>query len=217
MIPALALLVPVLLRRTPTVDARATYAIRAVIELGGDDDVRFTGSSKERVAAVEDGTIATSVETKLSVDVMGVVREGRTILSTRTERTDGTLVTPAKLDPTALFATSRTERLRVLFAPAAPVEIGEGWWRTAPKGEQGAAFSSYSRLEGEEKAEGRDAWRVSTDAREAGDDAPVRVRGMLWIDKTDGSLVRGQWTIEGFTYSPTAPPGNARLEYTRVG
>ena len=220
--PALALLLlaapGVPLARTPRVDDRAVYALRALIDLGGQDDVRFTGTVKERVKAVESGTVTTEVETAISVDLAGVVRQGRPVASDRVERLDGELVTPAKIDETLLFATPRVDRLRAFYPPAAPVAVGASWWRTGERSEAFKAppFASHFQLEGEEKLGARDVWRVASDATEAADERPARVRGMLWLDKADGSLVRGQWTLDNFTYGPTDPSSHARLELSRV-
>ena len=209
---------PILLARTPKVDDRATYALRAVIDLGGQDDVRFTGTFKERVSAVAGEVLTTSVETKISVELMGVVRESRSIASDRVERLDGTLLSPAAVDGTVLFATGRVDRLRAFYAPAAPVEIGAGWWRTEGRNDalKSPAFSSYLKLVGTEKIGERDTWQVSLDANEADDERPTHVKGMLWLDKANGALVRGQWTLDGFSYGETVSTSKARLELTRT-
>ena len=218
MLLASLLIAPVAFVRTPKVDDRATYSLAALIDLGGQDDVRFEGTFRERVKAVENGRVTTSVSSLVRVDVMGVVREGRAVESDRVEGLDGSVVEAAKVDGVLLFATLRVDRLRAFYPPEKPVESGVGWWRTEGRRDESKAppFSSYLVLLGEEKVGTRDAWRVSLDAGEVAEDRPVRVRGMVWIDKGDGSLVKGQWTIDGFTYSATAPPGNARLEMTRT-
>ena len=98
------------------------------------------------------------------------------------------------------------------------MEIGASWWRNEGRDEEAKSppFASYLRLEGEEKVGKRDTWRVSIDANEVDDEHPTHVKGMLWLDKSDGGLERGQWTIDGFTYSPTSPPGKGRFELSRV-
>ncbi len=52
--------------------------------------------------------------------------------------------------------------------------------------------------------------------RDVDDASPVHVKGMLWLDKTDGSLVRGQWAIDGYTYSASSPPLHAKYELARA-
>lgn len=151
MAPALALLAlaPVTLARTPKVDDRAVYAVRAVIDLGGQDDVRFSGTSIERVKAVADGLVTTAVGFQVSVDVMDVVRQSRAIESDRVERLDGTLVTASKSDSTLLFVTPRMDRLRAFYPPAKPVEIGAAWWHTEERRDDVKVppFSSYLTFE----------------------------------------------------------------------
>ncbi len=215
---ALLLIAPASLKRTPAVGARVVYAVKATIDLGNQGEVRYSGKSEEQVKTVEKGLLTTTVETAVTVDVMGVVREGRPVVSERVERLDGTIVTAAKADSVVLFATPRIDRLRSFYAPVAAVEIGAGWWRTEEKDDAAKSppFSSYLKLEGEEKVGARDTWRVSIDANEVGDEHPAHVKGMLWIDKADGALERGQWVIDGFTFSATAPPGKARYELSRT-
>ena len=211
-------LAPVSLARTPTIGARVSYAMRASIDLGPRGEVRYSGKVDETVKAVEKDLLTTAVEATTTVEAMSVSRQGRPILSDRVERLDGTLVTPAKPDEVVLFATTRVDRLRAFYVPSAPVEIGGAWWHTEGKGEPSKSppFSSYLKLEGEEKVGVRDTWRVSLDANEVEDEHPTHVRAMLWIDKADGALERGQWQIDGFVYSPTAPPSTAKLELSRT-
>ena len=209
----------VALRRSPKVGDHAIYALRALIDLGGKDDIRFEGSLNETVKRIDGETIATAIESRVSVDALGIVRQGGTLSSTREERLDGTLLAAAKIDPTLLFAGPRVDRLRTLYLPKVPVEAGASWWHTEGKDEvlKSPPFSSFQRLEGAEKIGDRDAWRLSVEANEADDANPVHVKGMVWIDKSDGSLVRGQWTIDGFVYDAKTPAMHARLELVRTG
>lgn len=215
---ALLLAAPITLKRTPKVDDKAMYAMGALIDLGGQDDVRFTGSLNERVKSVEGDTVTTAVESRVSVEVLGVVRQGAMIQSDRVEKLDGTTVSPGKMESTLLFAGARVDRLRTFYLPPAGVEIGEGWWRTEKRndGFKAPPFSSFLKLEGEEKMGKRDVWRASVDANEADEAAPVHVKGMVWLDKADGSLVKGQWTISGYVHNANTPAMTARYELTRV-
>ncbi len=207
----------VTLVRLPKVGDKATYEMRAIIDLGGRDDVKFTGTSTERIKSIEGGLVTTSVESRTTVDVMGVARESRPIVSDRLERLGGGLMAAERVDETVLFASARVDRLRAVFLPTAAVAVGGSWWRNEEKDAKLDAppFSSYLRLVGEEKIGKRDAWQVSLDANEVDDARSIHVKGMVWLDKSDGSLVRGQWTIDGFTYGATDPPGKARLEIVR--
>ena len=211
-------LAPVVLRRAAKVDDRAQYAMKALIDLGGQDDVRFTGIFNERVRSVEAGAVTTAVESRVTVDVMGIVRQGGLLTSERVEKPDGTLVAPARVEATLLFGVPRIDRLRGFYFPAGPVEAGTGWWHTEPgnEGFKAPPFSSYIKLEAEEKIGRRDVWRASLDANEVEDAAPVRVKGVVWLDKADGSLIKGQWTISGYVYGGATAPLNARYELTRV-
>lgn len=214
----LLLLAPVDLRYVPKVGDKATYAMRASIDLTNQDEVRFTGKVVELVKSVQDGVVTRAVENTLNLDVLGVMRFGRPLASEQVERLDGGLVKAATVDDTLLFATARIDRLRAFFPPTAPLEVGSAWWHTDDRSEalKAPPFSAYSKLEGDEKIGARDAWRVSIDANEVGDEHPVHVKGMVWLDKADGSLVRGQWTIDGFSYNPTSPPGHGRYELSRM-
>lgn len=214
----LVLFAPVALQRTPKVDDRAVYAMRGLIDLGGQDDVRFTGTSTEKVKSLTGDTLITGVETKVSVELMGVVRESRSIASDRVEKLDGTLLSPSAMDSTVLFATPRVDRLRAFYVPSGPVEVGASWWRTEGRNDalKAPAFSSFLKLVGDETVGTRETWKVSLDANEADDEHPVHVKGMLWLEKTNGMLVRGQWTIDGFTFSETSAASKARLELTRT-
>lgn len=216
MLSALALLAlaPATLARLPKPGDRARYRLGAVIDLPGQDPVRFEGTLDEKVRSVESGLVTTEVISQISVDLTGIVRQGLPVESVRVERTDGELVTAAKIDSTLLFATFQVDRLRAVYLPPSPVEIGAGWWRTHVKGET-PPFASYLTLVGEEKIGGWDSWRISIDATEADDSRPIHVKGMVWIDKTDGALIKGQWTIEGFAFKPTAALRDARLELSR--
>lgn len=210
-------MVPASLHRTPKVGDHAAYAMKAIIDLGGKDDVRFTGTFDEKVKAVEGEDVTTTVDSRIQVDVMGVARQGGALSSDRKEKLDGTLVSPARIDSTLLFGVPRIDRLRALYRPKDAVEVGASWWHTEAKNETFKAppFSSYGKLEGDEKVGARDTWRVSIDANEVEEASPTHVKGMVWIDKADGSLVRGQWTMNGFVYSLTTPPMNARMELVR--
>jgi hypothetical protein len=209
---------PTVLKRTPKVDDRATYEMKALIELEGQDGIKFTGTWNERVRSVEGGKVTTAVESRVSVEVLGIVRQSAIVTSDRVETIDGALITASKADPTLLFAAPRVDRLRQFYFPTGSVEIGDAWWHTSPA--EGATLKAppsacYSKLEGEEKIGDRDTWRTSVDASEVDDPNPVHVKGMLWLDKTNGSLVRGQWTVQGFVHDPQTPAMNARLEFTR--
>ncbi|RYG22636.1 hypothetical protein EON82_16500 [bacterium] len=220
-IGALVLLVgsaPVTLKRSPKPDDRASYAMKALIELPGQDGIRFTGTWNEKVRSVEAGKVTTAVESRVSVDVLGIVRQSAMISSDRVETLDGALITASKVDPTLLFGVPRVDRLRSFYFPSGPVEIGNAWWHTSPaNGDLKAPPSaSYLKLEGEEKIGQRETWRASVDAHEVDDPNPVNVKGMLWLDKNDGSLVRGQWTIQGFVRDAQTPPMSARIEFSRT-
>ena len=216
MLSALALfaLAPVTLARLPKLGERARYRLGAVIDLPGQEPVRFEGTLDEKVRSVEKETVTTDVTSRISVDLTGIVRQGLPIESIRVEKTDGEILTSSKIDGTLLFATPRVDRLRAVYFPSFPVEIGAGWWRTRAKDES-PPFASYLTLVGEEKIGAWDSWRISIDASEADDARPIRVKGVVWIDKADGSLVKGQWTVEGFAFSPTAALRDARFELTR--
>ena len=218
MLPALALfaLAPVTLARLPKPGERARYRLGAVIDLEGQQGVQFAGTLDEKVRSVEEGQVTTEVTSQLSVDMAGVNRQGLPVDSVRVDRLDGELVTPSKIDSTLLFATPRVDRLRAVYLPSKPIEIGSGWWRTQTREEGKVPFASYLTLIGEEKVDGWETWRISLDANEADEARPIHVKGMVWIDKTDGSLVKGQWTIEGFAFSPTAALRDARFELTRL-
>jgi len=209
---------PVTLKRTPKVDTTTTYAMKALIDLGGKDDIRFTGSFKEKTKSIADGKITTAIESRVSVEVLGIVRQSAMMESRRVETSTGALIEAAKTDSTLLFAAPRIDRLRAFIFPTVPVESGVGWWYLSEKDDnlKSPPSSSYLKLEGEEKLGERDTWRASIDAREVDIEYPTRVRGMVWLDKTDGSLVRGQWQIEGFVLNATTPPMTARLELSRV-
>lgn len=208
-------LAPVLFRRVVKVDDVVRYDMRATIALtGGNDDVRFSGTSEQKVKSLDGDTLTLAVKDQVRLESGSLVREGRAVESVQTERLDGTLLTVAKTDPTVLFADPRVDRLRQFYPPSKPVEIGATWWRTSPA-DQKPPSSSYFVFEGEEKVGNRDTWRIRLDANEVGDPHPTHVKGMLWIDKADGWLDRGQWTIDGFAYSETAPPLSARLELSR--
>lgn len=209
---------PVTLKRTPKVDTRVTYAMKALIDLGGKDDIRFTGTFNEKTKSLDDGKMTTAIESRVSVEVLGIVRQSAMMESQRVEGSDGSLLVAAKTDSTLLFAAPRIDRLRAFIFPAPPVEIGTAWWHLSEKDDNLKAppNSGYFKLEGEEKVGDKETWRASIDAREVDIEYPTHVRGMVWLDKTDGSLVRGQWTIEGFVLNATTPPMNARLELLRV-
>ena len=212
------LLAPVILQRVPKVDDQAAYSMQALIDLGGDDDVKFSGTFTEKVRSVVGDTFTTNVVTKIHVELMGVIRESRSIESDRVERIDGTLLSPSMVDSTVLFATPRVDRLRAVYLPSSPVETGATWWRTEGRNDalKAPAFSSFMKFVGEEKIGARDVWKVSLDANEVDDEHPAHVKGMLWLDKANLSLVKGQWAIEGFTYSENAAPSKARLELTLI-
>ncbi len=209
---------PVTLKRTPKVDAKVMYAMKALIDLGGKDDIKFTGTFNEKTKSLDDGKITTAIESRVSVEVLGIVRQSAMMESQRVEKADGSLLVAAKTDSTLLFAAPRIDRLRAFIFPAAPVEIGVGWWQLSEKDDNLKAppGSAYFKLEGDEKVGDRDTWRCSIDAREVDIEYPTHVKGMVWLDKTDGSMLRGQWTIDGFVLNATTPPMNARLELSRV-
>ena len=212
---ALLVLAPTALAWSPKAGDQARYRIGAVIDLQGQEGVLFGGTLDEKVRSVEDGLVTTEVVSQLSVDMAGVNRQGLPVESVRVQKIDGDLVTASKIDATLLFATPRVDRLRSVYQPAKPVEIGSGWWRTQGKAEGSPPFASYLTLSGEEKIGEWDTWKIALDATEADDPRPIHVKGMVWIDKTDGSLVKGQWSIDGFAFSPTAALRNARYELTR--
>ena len=215
---ALLSLTPVILKRSASPDEKAAYSVKALIDLGGRDDVRFEGTLSCRVRSVVNGTVTIAAQSQITVDVMGVARQGRPVASERIERVDGSLVQGERFDSTLLFAVPRVDRLRAFVYPSAPVEIGAGWWHTEPPqvAIKAPPYASYLKLEGEEKIGERDAWRTSVDATEVDTDAPVHVKGMLWLDKKDGSLVRGQWTVTGYVPNASTPPMSARIELSRT-
>lgn len=209
---------PVSLVRAPVVGTHAVYAMRAALDLGDKGQATYTGTYDETVKSVEKETVTTAVSTTVTVTAMAVVRQGRPVTSERVERLDGTVTTLAKVDDVVLFATPRVDRLRSPYLPASPVEIGACWWHTEGKSDAAKAppFSSYLKLEGEEKVGARDTWRISLDANEVDDEHPTHVKAMIWVDKADGTLERGQWAIDNFTYSATAPTSKAKLELSRT-
>lgn len=209
---------PVTLKRSPKVNDRVSYAMKALIELQGQDGIRFTGTWNERVRAIDSGRLTTAVDSRVSVDVLGIVRQGGMVSSDRVETLEGGLITASRIDSTLLFGVPRVDRLRQFYFPTGPVEVGDAWWHTslADGNLKAPPSASYLKLEGEEKIGQRDTWRTSVDANEVDDPNPVRVKGMVWLDKSDGSLVKGQWTIQGFVRDAQTPAMNARMELTRT-
>ena len=209
---------PVELKRAPKPDDHASYAMKALIELSGQEGIKFTGTWNEKVRSVQAGTMTTAVESRVSVEVLGIVRQSAIVSSDRVETLEGALIAASKADPTLLFAVPRVDRLRQFYFPSKAVEVGDAWWHLSPADPNLKAppSASYLKLEGDEKIGDRDTWRASLDAHEVDDENPVHVKGMLWLDKANGALIRGQWTIQGFVHDAQTPPMNARLEFART-
>lgn len=216
---ALSLLfAPVDLHRSPKVGAKVSYSLRATLGAGEQDAARYSGKITEEVKSVNGDSFVTESVAKIDVEILGTVQARAPHTSARTEKLDGTLVAAGRIDPLALFSVGRVDRLRGLYFPTGSVNVGDGWWHLGKADDslKGGAFSSYGKLVGEEKVNDRDTWKLSVDAREVDVPDAIHVKGMVYLDKADGSLVWGQWQIEGFVAREGDPAATARVELKRV-
>lgn len=96
----------------------------------------------------------------------------------------------------------RMANLGIIYDPGKPVSVGDAWnYDVKANKDTGAvAAKAEFKLLGEEKVGTRDTLKIKALVKETGGDAPATSDGTVWIDKTDGSLVKSEakWTNAPF-------------------
>jgi len=190
----------VALKRIPKEGESAKYTLKVDTELGGMK-IKFSAKVVEKVTKVNpDGTFVVSSEQHdivLNVDgndTAAPAEVGGAV--TTTYRTDGTV---SDMQGDQVDADGyRMSNIQVVVWPKDPVKVGSKWESDIKADKDKGTVDVHTTYEvlASEKVGTHDCFKVAYDAAEKGSAAPAESKGTVWIDVTNGQIVKGEmeWT-----------------------
>lgn len=195
--------------------------MKADLEIGGQA-ATFTGVVQTKTLKVEaDGTYSEeeqqlSGKAKFGDQEMDVPDSGP---RTTVYNPDGTIKEiRGQGDANTLASEYRMAALSSLIDAAKPLSVGDTWnynFKADPKTGAVDAVATYKVI-GEEKVDTFDTIKLHVTVKESGGSDGASSEGDWWIDKTDGSLVKGdaKWVNAPFPGAPA--PISAHVVLTRL-
>ncbi len=208
----LALLAPVLLVWSPKVGDKAVYDVTGSGVFGGMGAALY-GKRSRIVKTVEPGRVVV-----VDVPEIHLKPDGRDLdvdaPLTSTESTfgpDGTLRSvKTEYSPINML---RLGRLTELALPKEPITAGGSWTAETPpdsKAENVGVSLVYT-LVGEERAAGRDAYKIAAKGGEKGAGS-AKVEATYWVDKLTGMRLHAHYLVTGVDAGPGEEGSPSRYE-----
>jgi len=205
------------IKRTPKAETIVRYTIEAKSTVQGQE-VIFKATNTERVSAVaEKGNYSIeSVQSGVEVQFAGQkIPTDQSMTETTTYDTKGDVV---EIKGDNVDSTNyRMANAVALHFPEDKVKPGEGWERKIEANEKKGiveATASY-KLTGTEKVDDLDTLKIDVTYRENKGEKPISCTGTLWIDSKDGSLVKGNLSLENAPLGLSPEPVSMTATITR--
>lgn len=205
------------IKRVPKAETIVRYKIEAKSTVQGQDVV-FRATNTERVSAVEEkGSYSIeSVQSGVEVEFAGQkIPTDQSMTETTTFDATGDVV---EIKGDTVDATNyRMANAVSLHFPTDKVKPGEGWERKIQGNDKKGivdATASY-KLSGTEKVDDWDTLKIDVTYRETKGEKPISCTGTLWIDSKDGSLVKGNLSLENAPLGLSPEPVSMTATITR--
>jgi hypothetical protein len=206
------------LQRVVKVGDTMRYRLKAEIELAGEQAV-FSALVTERVVRVDPGGdyVVESIQADGKVGFAGQEFEAPpSPPSSTTYRLTGEVVQiRGEMNDENAY---RIANLSLVRTPGKSVGVGDTWSHkvAADAKTGGVPIEANYRIEGEEKIGQWDTLKIKMSVRETEGSEPASNEALVWMSKTDGSMVKleSKWTNAPI---PGAPgPVNGQITLTRV-
>lgn len=190
------------------------YKLSGKMELGGME-AELSGTVNEKVTKVDDeGNITTYATQSLQVIINGSPMTVPDQSSTTVMRPDGT--TKELRGETVGANEYRIATVNTVKLPDTPLEKDKTWtWDCPADPKTGVVHvkGEYKVL-GDEKLHDIDTWKISTKVTELGGDTPASTEATVWLDKSNGRLVKvdGKGTNLPFSGAPAPVSGTMVLD-----
>lgn len=101
----------------------------------------------------------------------------------------------------------RWEQGMIWLYPEKPVKPGDTWRRTVKADTSKGVFASETNYKfvSPETISGIDCWKIEYTFSEKDVQVPVSITATLWLDKKDGSLVEGHYSMKNVEFQPGMP------------
>lgn len=208
---------PVVLKRTPKVGDKATFAIAATLKVM-DLDASVKGTMTEEVVKVEGDVVTTRSTTKATLVLGGQEQDMSDDgdASTSREKLDGTPLPDEDEKEGERAASMRRDNATQVRYPDKPVSVGDTWTAEG-QNDEGLNVPGYKitfKLEGEDKVGAVDAWKITAEGGETGGAAPTKIKATYWIDKATGHEIKATSVFENLAFSSDVPSVSGRFEVT---
>ncbi len=111
----------------------------------------------------------------------------------------------------------RIDALQEFHAPAAPVKVGDTWTfeQKASSGTDNVSTKVDYKVEGAEEIDGHKVFKIHASGKETGGESSGELT--FWIDRTDGSLVKGEGSLKKVNVGGAPEPLDMTFTLTRAG
>ena len=215
---ALAAQAGVTLARKPKVNDEFKYTLKANIDFNGQP-VELSGVETEKVTEVAaDGTYTMEskmADLKISMNGQEFPAPDTGSATVIVYNANGT-VKDIRGDETGA-ETYRFANLSVFLAPGKEVKVGDSWTNDG-KGDTktgAVAYKTTYKIVGEEKIGAYDTYKIEFNAKESEGATPASSDGTIFVDKTDGSLVKSVRKVTNAPFPGAPAPLSGSFTITR--
>lgn len=203
----------------PVAGTEAKYALlmTSTMDMGqGPAELVVKSTMTEKVKEVTDDQVTMeSVPGETVVSINGAeMDQGMTQQPSVTykRKRDGQPILSAQ-EQSPMARTNRGIMATSFPRPAQPLAVGESyrWSVPADADKMIRAGEGKITVKGEETLKGIACWKLDYVYSETGKDAPTSAIGALWLDKSDGKLVKSEMNLENFKSVNMMPPSNAHV------
>lgn len=111
----------------------------------------------------------------------------------------------------------RWQQGMIVLYPEKPVSPGDTWKRTVKADSEKGTVASETiyKFVGNETIAGVECWKIEYTFSEKGVELPVTITATLWLDKKDGSMIQGHYSMKNVEFQPGMPM-NATAKTKRI-
>lgn len=206
------------LKRTPKVGDTAKLKLSAKFTMSLGEGTVEASIVQKTVKVGEDGSYVVEETTNGKVMFGGNEQAMPESIEKQTRSAINTLLSTEgdAIDDGKKAAEIRLDALQEFHAPSSPVKVGDTWAfeQKASAGTDNVATKVDYKVESAEELDGHKVFKIHASGKETGGDSTGELT--FWIDRTDGSLVKGEGSLKKVNVGGAPEPLDMTFTLTRI-